>query len=84
MARSQRSGAVPEKTENGQETRTIEVIVSDEAYEALQEIAERRGIGVAEALKEAVALERWYLETKEDGSRVLVVKDGDARELVYP
>ena len=66
------------------ESRAIEVVVSDEAYEALQEIAHRRGISIAEALKEAVALEKWYLETKKDGSRVLVVKDGDARELVYP
>ena len=70
--------------EKEQESRTIEVIVSDEAYEALQEIAQRRDISIAEALKEALALEKWYLETKEDGSRVLVVKDGDARELVYP
>jgi predicted transcriptional regulator len=70
--------------EKEQESRTMQVTVSDEAYEALQEIAERRDISIAEALKEALALEKWYLETKEDGSRVLVVKDGDARELVYP
>ncbi len=66
-------------------TREIEVVISDEAYEALEDIAHRRGIGISDALKEAVALEKWYLEAKEDGRRVIVLDEsGDAQELVYP
>ena len=74
-----------QEQKSGSVAREIEVVISDEAYEALQEIAERRGITVADALKEALALEKWYLETKEDGGHILVRhKDGDVQELVYP
>lgn len=74
-----------QKTTNGQATRAIEVVISDEAYEALQEIMEHRGISVADALKEALALEKWYLKTKKDGGHILVKpKYGEIQELVYP
>ena len=73
-----------EKTINGHATHEISVRFSDEAYGVLEEMARRR-VAIDEFLREAVALEKWYLETKENGGHILVRhKDGDMEELVYP
>ena len=51
----------------------------------LEEMARRRGLAIDGFLREAVALEKWYLETKENGGHILVRhKHGDVEELVYP
>ena len=51
---------------------TITITLSDEVYAALKEIADLRGVGLDEALKEALASERFILQEHKNGSKILV------------
>ena len=55
---------------------------SSEAYAALESLARRKRKTVAETLRDALALETWYQDTKQSGSTVLVEREGKLRELV--
>jgi metal-responsive CopG/Arc/MetJ family transcriptional regulator len=48
------------------------VSFSDEAYATLEEIARREGKTKVEVLRDALALEKWFQDTKRSGGRVLV------------
>lgn len=73
------------KGERGRATRRVNVYFSDDAYEVLAEIAHRRGKSVSDVIRDAIALEKWYEDTKEEGGRVLVeLGDGRVREIVRP
>lgn len=56
---------------------------SDGAYRDLSTLAERKGKTMSEVLRDAIALERWFDETRREGSKVLVEQpDGKVREVV--
>jgi hypothetical protein len=48
------------------------VSFSDEAYETLEDLAERKGISKVDVLRDSLALEKWLDETRRDGGRILV------------
>jgi predicted DNA-binding protein len=60
----------------------VNVNFSEDAYEQLTELAERKGKTVSDLLRDAIALERWFDETNREGSRVLVERDGKVREVI--
>ncbi len=61
----------------------VNVNFSDDAYEELSELAQRKGKTISDLLRDAIALERWFEETNREGSRVLVEKrDGKVREII--
>lgn len=60
----------------------VNVNFSEEAYDELTELAQRKGKTLSDLLRDAIALERWFDETKREGSRVLVERDGKVREIV--
>jgi predicted DNA-binding protein len=60
----------------------VNVNFSESAYKELTELAERKGKTVSDVLREAIALEQWFDETRREGSRVLVERDGNMREIV--
>lgn len=60
----------------------INVNFSEEAYDELTDLAQRRGKTVSDLLRDAIALERWFDETNRDGGRVLVERDGNVREVI--
>ena len=60
----------------------VNVNFSEEAYGELTELAQRKGKTVSDLLRDAIALERWFDETRREGSRVLVERDGKVREIV--
>lgn len=74
--------------EEGHKRRTthrVNVNFSDDAYETLKEIARSRDKTISEVLRDAIALERWYENTKQEGGRVIVeLQDGRVREVVRP
>jgi hypothetical protein len=74
--------------EEGRKRRTthrVNVNFSDEAYEVLKEIARSRDKSISEVLRDAIALEQWYEDTKREGGRVIVeLSDGRVREIVRP
>jgi hypothetical protein len=56
---------------------------SDAAYKDLNTLAERKGKNMSEVLRDAIALERWFDETRSSGNKVLVEQpDGRIREVV--
>ncbi len=74
-----------EQEKRGKATHRVNVYFSDEAYEALNEIAHRKGKSISDVLRDALALEKWYEDTKQEGARVLVEReDGQLREIVRP
>jgi predicted transcriptional regulator len=72
-----------EKSRERRRTHRVNVNFSDDAYKALKEIASSRGKTISEVLRDAIALEQWYEETKREGGRVIVERqDGREREVV--
>jgi predicted transcriptional regulator len=64
--------------------RRVTVNFTDDAYNALEELARRRGSSMAEVLRDAIARERWFEEeVRSKKSRLLVEDDGKVRELVF-
>ena len=64
--------------------RRVNVTFSDDAYRALEELAERRHTSMADVLRDAIAREKWFEdEIKSRRSRLLVDDGGNIRELVF-
>jgi hypothetical protein len=69
--------------ENGDKDRTTRRIeFSQEAYEALEKLAQERGISITEVLRDALSHEQWIDELRKDNARLLVERNGETRELV--
>jgi hypothetical protein len=60
----------------------VNVNFTESAYKELTALAERRGKTVSDVLRDAIALEHWFDETRREGSRVLVERDGNVREII--
>lgn len=60
----------------------ITVSLSDEAAEAVQTLAEQRGISVSEVIRRAIALERFVEGELEKGSTLLVRNENGETERV--
>ena len=56
---------------------------SDDTIRVLDQLARKHGITKAEVLRKAVALEKWFEDTKDEGSRIVVERaDGRTAELL--
>lgn len=62
--------------------RRIRVIFSDQAFETLDEMAKRKNKTISEVIRDAVGLERWMDETREQGGHILVERSGTVREVM--
>ena len=69
-----------EDGETNRATRQIEF--SEEAYEALEKLAQERGVSVTEVLRDALSHEQWLDELRKENARLLIERDGEQRELV--
>jgi hypothetical protein len=66
-------------------SRRVNVDFSNDAYEVLTNIANRKGKTVSGVLRDALALEKLYEDTVLDNGRVLVEReDGSLREVIRP
>ena len=63
-------------------THRVSVNFSEGAYKALDELAQRKGKTMSEVLRDAISLEKWFEDTRAEGGRVLVERDGEAREVI--
>lgn len=62
---------------------SITLFLSREVYDALKEIADRRGVEIGEALKEAVGSDLFILREAANGSKILIKRpDASMQELV--
>ena len=55
---------------------------SPSTYQALEEFAKARGSSLSEALRDAIALSKWFKDTQDQGANILVERDGQLREVV--
>lgn len=63
--------------------RQLHVNFSDGAYEALQELCEAQSKTMTEVLRDAITLERWVQQIRDEGGRLLVEqRDGSRREVI--
>jgi metal-responsive CopG/Arc/MetJ family transcriptional regulator len=60
----------------------VNVNFSDEVYGELARIAKSRGVTLSEVLRDAVTLEKYVDDTKREGGRLLVERNGETRELL--
>ncbi len=56
----------------------ISVSLTDEAASAVEELAERTGLGVSEIIRRAIALEQFIVNEIDQGSEFLVRRDGES------
>jgi len=55
---------------------------SDEALKTLKEIAAKNGKNMSEVLRDAISLEKWVQDIKEDNGRIFAERKGKVVELV--
>jgi metal-responsive CopG/Arc/MetJ family transcriptional regulator len=60
----------------------VNVNFSEEVYTELAQIAKERGVTLSEVLRDAVTLEKYVADTRRQGGRLLVERDGETKELL--
>jgi hypothetical protein len=63
-------------------TRRVNVNFSPDAYAMLEDMATSKGTTLSRILRDALALEKYVEDTRREGGRILVERDGIIRELV--
>jgi len=63
-------------------SKRVNVVFSEPIYQALEDLARSKGVTMAEVLRDAISLEKWFEDTRKEGSRVLVEREGTVREIV--
>lgn len=64
------------------EMRVVQFSLSEEAYQALQRVAGRKGSSLPDALGDAISLADWVTKVEKEGGKVLSKHGTDVRELV--
>jgi hypothetical protein len=64
------------------ETKRVSVNFSQTAYHVLEDLAKREGVTVSEALRKAIALNKWFVETQDAGGKILVEENGKLQRIV--
>jgi metal-responsive CopG/Arc/MetJ family transcriptional regulator len=65
-----------------EETKRVSVNFSQNAYNVLEDLARREGVTVSEALRKAIALNKWFVETQDSGGKILVEENGKLQRIV--
>lgn len=65
-----------------EDTHRLTADFSEGAYADLDALASEQGKTKAQILRDALALEKWFQETKREGGRILVERDGKVREII--
>jgi hypothetical protein len=60
----------------------INVNFSENAYAALTVLADEQGKTQADVLRDALGLEKWIHDERKMGNRILIERDGVAREVI--
>ena len=60
----------------------VNVEFPEKIYAQLERLARTTGKSKAQVIRDALALEAWLQETREEGGHILVERDGKVREVV--
>jgi hypothetical protein len=73
----------PRTTEGAQmPKRRINTVLSEKTFKDLDTLAREQGKSKAEVLRDAVALERWFEDARQEGGKILLERDGQVREII--
>lgn len=61
----------------------VNVNFSEGAWAELQALASRSGRTISEVIRDAIGLAKWFQDEIDSGSRILVERDGTAREVIF-
>lgn len=64
------------------EVKRVSANFSASTYQALEELAKAKGGSMADALRDAIALSKWFKDTQARGDKILVESNGKLREIV--
>jgi hypothetical protein len=65
------------------DVKRFSVNFSQSIYQVLEELAKIRGKSLSETLRDAIALFKWFEDTRQQGAKILVeYPDGKIREIV--
>jgi hypothetical protein len=59
----------------------VSVNFSGDAYDELKKLADEQGLNISQALRRAIALNKWFIETQKEAN-ILIERDGKIREIV--
>lgn len=66
-----------------EDVKRVTVSFSKGAYRTLEELARAKGKSLSDTLRDAIAHEKWLLDTREkEGARLLIERNGEIREIV--
>lgn len=68
--------------ESASKSRRLNVVFSEPAYNTLKEMAEQSGKSISEVVRDAIALQKWFTDTRRGGGRILVEERGRVREIM--
>jgi Ribbon-helix-helix protein, copG family len=71
---------MPDKNQN--EPKRITATLAPSTYEALQELAKAKGESMADALRDAIALSKWFRETQASGANILIEQNGKTQRIL--
>lgn len=70
-------------TRETNDIKRVTVSFSSNAYQTLEDLARAKGKTLSETLRDAIAHEKWLIDTREkEGARILIERDGSLREVV--
>lgn len=70
-------------TQNSNGVRRVSVNFSEYTYNVLEELAKTRGGSMADALRDAIALTKWFKDVQDRGGTILVEdRNGKQREVM--
>jgi hypothetical protein len=62
--------------------RRLNVVFSDSAYNTLRDLADRNDKTISDVVRDAIALQKWFNDTRRAGGRILVEERGRVREIL--
>ena len=60
----------------------VRVDFSQSTYDALRQLADERNGSMADALRDAIALSKWFQGVQSGGGKIIVEQDGKMREVL--
>jgi hypothetical protein len=63
-------------------TRRLNVVFSESAYNTIKDLADQSGKTISDVVRDAIALQKWFIEVRRKGGRILVEERGRVREIL--
>jgi len=63
-------------------TASVNVSFEPQAWAALQDLANRQGKSISQTLRDALTLQKYFLDTRQSGGKILIQQNGNTTELL--